>query len=178
MWAPQWAILCVDVKQGGKKIGRSSLVAGKWGDLFFGSFPVKFPGDRDTEKIYLCTRTVLHTVEERAKRGGRDSAGDGNGSCWEEIKKERGREVECQDAGAISVFCWHHAERRMDAQQNQAKTRPRLTPESHLIFSHFCGMKTPQVEEEITGKCWMIVYMIIVDYINTWQMCLEITNRL
>lgn len=57
--------LCVDVKQGGKEIGRSSLVAGKWGDLFFGSFPVKFPGDRDTENIYLYPRNVLHTVKER-----------------------------------------------------------------------------------------------------------------
>lgn len=37
---------CVsDVKQRRREIGRSSLVAGKWADLYFGSFPVKFPGD-------------------------------------------------------------------------------------------------------------------------------------
>lgn len=60
--AHQRAILSVDVKQVGKKIGRSSLVAGKWGDLFFGSFPVIYPGDQDTENIYLYTHNVLHTV--------------------------------------------------------------------------------------------------------------------
>lgn len=29
----------------GGEISRSSLGAGKWADLYFGSFPVKFPGD-------------------------------------------------------------------------------------------------------------------------------------
>lgn len=62
------AILCVDVKQGGREIGRSSLVAGKWGDLFFGSFPVKFPGDQDTENIYLYTHYVLHRRECEPER--------------------------------------------------------------------------------------------------------------
>lgn len=71
--ANQSAILCVDVKQGGREIGRSSLVAGKWGDLFFGSFPVKFPGDQDTENIYLYTSYVLHKIdgeEEREQKRG------------------------------------------------------------------------------------------------------------
>lgn len=62
------ATLCVDVKQGGREIGRSSLVAGKWGDLFFGSFPVKFPGDQDTENIYLYTHYVLHKREGEPER--------------------------------------------------------------------------------------------------------------
>lgn len=34
-----------DVKHRWREIGRSSLVAVKWADLYFGSFPVKFPGD-------------------------------------------------------------------------------------------------------------------------------------
>lgn len=59
----QSAALCVDVKQGGKEIGRSSLLARKWGDLFFGSFPETFPGDQDTEHIYLYTHNALHTVK-------------------------------------------------------------------------------------------------------------------
>lgn len=71
----QSATLCVDVRQGGREIGRSSLVAGKWGDLFFGSFPVKFPGDQDTENIYLYAHYVLHkrerTTERREKEKGR-----------------------------------------------------------------------------------------------------------
>lgn len=66
--AHQSAILCVDVKQGGREIGRSSLVAGKWGDLFFGSFPVKFPGDQDTENIYLYTSYVLHKIDGEPER--------------------------------------------------------------------------------------------------------------
>lgn len=68
--AHQSAILCVDVKQGGREIGRSSLVAGKWGDLFFGSFPVKFPGDQDTENIYLYTSYVLHKRDGEPEKGG------------------------------------------------------------------------------------------------------------
>lgn len=51
------------VKQGVKGIGRSSFVAGKWGDVFFGSFPVKLPGDRDTENICLNPLYVLHKGE-------------------------------------------------------------------------------------------------------------------
>lgn len=70
--AHQSAILCVDVKQGGREIGRSSLVAGKWGDLFFGSFPVKFPGDQDTENIYLYTSYVLHTRDGEPERRERE----------------------------------------------------------------------------------------------------------
>lgn len=69
--AHQSAILCVDVKQGGREIGRSSLVAGKWGDLFFGSFPVKFPGDQDTENIYLYTSYVLHKIDGEPERESR-----------------------------------------------------------------------------------------------------------
>lgn len=65
---PLVCILCVDVKQVEREIGRSSLVAGKWGDLFFGSFPEKFPGDRDTENIYLYTHYVLHKREGEAER--------------------------------------------------------------------------------------------------------------
>lgn len=52
-------ILCVDVKQGGREIGRSSLVAGKWGDLFFGSFPVKFLGTK-TLKISIYIQAMSY----------------------------------------------------------------------------------------------------------------------
>lgn len=90
----QSAILCVDVKQGGREIGRSSLVAGKWGDLFFGSFPVKFPGDQDTENIYLYTRYVLHKRDgepERERERGREGVRKHMKThvCLGEIKRER-----------------------------------------------------------------------------------------
>lgn len=57
----------MSTSRGGRRFGRSSFVAGKWGDLFFGSFPVKFPGDEDAENICLYTPCVLH------RAGGRDN---------------------------------------------------------------------------------------------------------
>ncbi len=92
--AHQSAILCADVKQGGREIGRSSLVAGKWGDLFFGSFPVKFPGDQDTENIYLYTRYVLHKRDgepERDRKRGSERAREDTCVFGRDKKREGGR---------------------------------------------------------------------------------------
>lgn len=72
-----WRVCCLftsvpfcvsDVKQRRREISRSSLGAGKWADLYFGSFPVKFPGDQDTENIYLYTSYVLHKKKKVCER--------------------------------------------------------------------------------------------------------------
>ncbi len=100
--------LCADVKHGGREIGRSSLVAGKWGDLFFGSFPVKVPGDQDTENIYLYTSYVLHKRDgEPERERGRVSKHMKMHVC---LIKEGGGEVKCRCAGGILVFWWHHTD--------------------------------------------------------------------
>lgn len=120
--AHQSAVLCVDVVQGGREIGRSSLVAGKWGDLFFGSFPVKFPGDQDTENIYLYTSYVLHKKDGEPER---EREGAHEVRCV--IKEDRGREVKCHCAGAASVFRWHLTDfGQIEAQRNRVKTPARL----------------------------------------------------
>lgn len=59
---------------------------------------MKFPGDQDTENIYLYTSYVLH------KKMVRERERENEDECIWEREKDRGREVKCHCAGGLSVF--------------------------------------------------------------------------